>query len=161
MSHSLDMAEETADFKMPEGATVTVVELNGLVEELAKQRAVCAEIDGKLKEENKKKMILESKCVAYLKELKMDSHRTPIGTMYVIEKWTVKTPQSDEEKKAFFDWCTELGIYYKYASVNSQSLNSLYKEQAEEAKARGEFLNMPGIGSPSLHESLGFRKAAK
>jgi len=141
--------------------TVTVEDMDKLVAELREARAEADEKDAIATEANKKVKALEGRCVAFLKELKRDNYNTPDGTIYIQKKWTVQTPKTDEDKKSFFGWLEEQGIYWAYATVNSQSLNSLYKTKVEEATERGEMLSIPGIGAPSLYEGLGFRKGKK
>lgn len=137
---------------------VTVEDLNRLVEELQKQRLEKEKQEDILKAINKCVDALENKCAAYLKELDQDSFKTPYGTIYRIQRWRVPTPKSDTDKKAFFDYLQEKGMFYTLASVNSNSLNSFYKNEVEAAKERGEFLEIPGLEPPQLTETLGVRK---
>lgn len=138
--------------------TVTVEDMDKLVLELKEARADADAKDEIVKAANKKVRELEGRCVAYLKELKRDNYNTPDGTIYIQKKWTVQTPKTDDDKKSFFAWLEEKGIFWAYATVNSQSLNSLYKQEVEAATERGEMLSVPGIGAPTLYEGLGFRK---
>lgn len=145
-------------YTIPEGQKVTVEDMDKLVLELREARA-----DRDAKDEIKKaasKIVsqLEGKVVAYLKELGRENYKTPDGTVYVQKVWSVGVPKADQDKLALLDWMKEQGIYNKYVTVNSRSLNSLYKTLVEEAEAKGELLQVPGLGAPSLRESLGLRK---
>lgn len=84
-----------------------------------------------------------------------------IGKVTLSEALSVKTPKSPQEKEAFFNWIrTNMGedAYYTYMSVNSQSLNRLYREQTEEAAGRGELLNIDGLEQPTTNTKVSFTK---
>jgi len=155
--HSL---EETTP--PPAQGSVTVADLDKLVEDMKAAYADQEVKKAAATEANKNVMRLESKMVAYLKELNRENYSTPWGTPYIIENWKVNNPETNEDKKAFFDFLREKGgeaLVLKYMTVNNNSLNSFYKSEKKEAEKKQELLNIPGIGAPKLHESLGFRKA--
>jgi hypothetical protein len=141
-------------------ASVTVSDFDKLVEELKLVYDEQEQKKAALSEVTRRVEILEAKCVLYLKELKRDNFQTPWGTPYVIQRWRVKLPENDVEKKKLFGWLEEQGeqVKMKYLTVNSNSLNSLYSTMKEEAIERGEMFSLPGIAPPSLYETLGFRK---
>ncbi len=140
---------------------VTVAELNALVEEYVLAEKDADEKDAISTEANKKVQFLKGKMAAYLDELKQKNYKSPYGSFSYVEKWSVATPKENADKLAFFEWCKERGIYEKYVTVNSQSLNSLYSEEVEAAKAKGEFLVIPGIGAPSLQKTIRFTRVKK
>jgi len=85
-----------------------------------------------------------------------------IGQVSISENLSVATPKTPEEKQAFFNWLKqEMGEdgYLTYASVNSASLNSLYKQKVEEYGARGEVLEIAGLQQPTSFNKLSLRKA--
>ena len=85
-----------------------------------------------------------------------------IGQVITTESLYVPTPKTPEQKQAFFNWLREeLGEdgYYTYATVNSNSLNSLYKQKVEEYGERGEILDIEGLEPPTSHVKLSLRKA--
>lgn len=135
-----------------------VTELDAVVQSLGELRKEADEKKAALTEVNKKITALEDQIVKHLKDMKRDSYQTPFGTAYIIQKWNVKTPKTDEDKKAFFSWLEENEIFLAYATVNSQSLNALYREKMQAAKDSGELLSIPGLEAPTLYEGLGFRK---
>lgn len=85
-----------------------------------------------------------------------------LGTAYVINKHSVKTPKTVEEKELLFDYIkTEHGedVLKDYLSINSARLNSFFNEQAELAAERGDAdFQLPGVGAATVNQSLGFRK---
>lgn len=142
-------------------APVTVADLDDLVKTIFEQRVKIEESEKVTSELNKELALLKAKAVNYLKELGRENFKSPFGTISVNQKWRVSLPQTDEDKAALFNWLRGQGLFDKYATVNSQSLNSLYLAEWDAAKARGEGMtfSMPGIGEPKLFEDLGVRKA--
>ena len=59
-------------------------------------------------------------------------------TFYTHTSMSVQTPKTPEEKEMLFDWLREKGIFAEIVGVNSQTLNKLYRDFADEALARGE-----------------------
>lgn len=85
-----------------------------------------------------------------------------VGQVITTESLYVPTPKTPEQKQAFFNWLREeLGEdgYYTYATVNSNSLNHLYKQKVEEYGERGEVLEIEGLEPPTSHVTLSLRKA--
>lgn len=142
--------------------SVTVADLDELIAKIAKKEGEIEIQEDILKEKNKELATLQGKCVQYLNELNRKNYESPSGKVTIAQKWRVNLPADDNAKRALFEHLRERGIFDKYATVNSNSLNSLYKQDWEAAKERGEGLefSMPGIGAPNLFEALSF-KAAK
>lgn len=138
---------------------ITLKDMDALIEQISNKRYEIDEhriIEKKLNAELDE---LERKCISYLKELGRESYQSPIGTIYQIQKPRITTPKTDKDKKAFFDYLEKKGLFLQYASVNSNSLNSFYRAEFEAAKERGEMdFNIPGLGAPSIYETVGFRR---
>jgi len=80
-------------------------------------------------------------------------------TFFIEDRETVRVPQSIEDKQALFRFLNDKGIFMQYATVHSQSLQSLYKTYAEEALKEGNLqFRLPGIGEPSTVTTLKLRK---
>lgn len=76
-----------------------------------------------------------------------------------IDKLSVRVPKTEEEKRAFFGWCEEQGIFWELVSVNSNSLNAFYRAEAELAAARGVHeLRIPGLDAPNEYRELRVQK---
>lgn len=112
-----------------------------------------------------KKMVLdelevaENKMIEMLIACNMKSHRGPDGMAVISYKTSVKTPKTPEHRAAFFAYLKEQGLYDAMISVNSQTLNSLYKEGLEQAKNDGkDDYQIPGITEVTINPSLSFRK---
>ncbi len=136
--------------------TVSVQDLDLLVEKIHAQR--CA-IDGQkaaMTELNKQLQAMEEKAVGFLKELGRKNYQTPYGTITIHHAWRVKLPSSDEAKAALIAHLRERGLDKKYLTVNSNSLNSLFLADWD-AVERDPTFTMPGLEPPTLYEDLRFR----
>lgn len=85
-----------------------------------------------------------------------------LGTVSVVDKLKVQTPKSNTEKEQFFKWLEEReghDGFLAYATVNHNTLNSLYKRYVEFHAENGEeFTGIPGIGEPISEKEIRFRK---
>jgi hypothetical protein len=135
---------------------VTVKELDELAAYIFAKRQRIEAIEELVSQENKELAVAKAKFVSYLKELGREDYKSSGGTLSIQAKWRVALPATDEAKTKFFDWLRERGIFDKYATVHSASLNSLYNAEWEAAKDRGEGLSfsIPGVPEPKLFEDL-------
>lgn len=143
-----------------EATKVTVEELDGLVQKMVEARKVCDEKQALLTEANKALAEIEQTFTKCLKELGRHNYKTPIGTVSLIEKWNYKMPADASDKKRFFEFLKEKGVFDHYATVNYQSLNSFCRQEREIAEQEGRALEftIPGVGEPTLYETITFRK---
>jgi len=84
-----------------------------------------------------------------------------LGTAYVINRFVVQTPKTNEDKEKLFDYINSKygrDVLTSKLSVNSATLNSFCKEEREQAERDGQLLIIPGISDPVHQTSLGFRK---
>ncbi len=149
-------------FGMKEETTAQTLTIAGFDELLLKIQAKEEEIEAKereLSELNKDLFRLEALGTQYLQGLKRTEYESPAGKVKIVQKWRVNMPDGELNKKALFEHLRERGIFDKYATVNSNSLNALYMSDWEAAKERGEGItfSMPGIGAPKLHEKFDFK----
>lgn len=105
---------------------------------------------------------VKHKILEYLKAANLDNHKVPgLGTAYIISKLAVTTPKTIEEKRELFEYIRKNhgdDALTAYLSINHNSLNAFYNQEAERHKEDPLF-SVPGIGEPVLNESLGWRKA--
>jgi hypothetical protein len=141
-------------------AHVTVTDLDALVEEIFTQKVKIEEMGELVTLENKKLAALEAKGVAYLEALGRESYKHPRGTISIKESWRFNLPATDEDKFAFFTWLRERGLYDKYATVNSNSYNSLLLTEWEIAQHEGRAMefSVPGVPQPKFYRRLGTLK---
>lgn len=151
------MVEAQSWGEMSENEPVSDVTIKGL-------EKMCAELKALKKRAKKTEEVLKKrkaavtaqseKIMKVLAEIGKSKYQSEVGLVYTSTTFSVSTPKSETDKKAFFDWAQEKGIYYAYATVNSKSLASLYKEQLE---SEGETFEMPGVGKPFTIDKLNFR----
>jgi hypothetical protein len=140
--------------------SVTVADLDSLIEKLAEQEKKSEEHSLAGKDINKELMRLEGQVVAHLKELGREDYLSPLGKVSIKQKWRVNMPADDHAKRLLFEHLRQREIFDKFATVNSNSLNSLFMKDWEAAKERGEGMEftMPGIEAPKLFEALDFKQ---
>ena len=83
-----------------------------------------------------------------------------VGTVSKKTSLVVQTPKTIEDKALLFKWLKDnLGAegFLSYASVNSQSLNSLYNTMFEESSDKMAF-KIDGVGEPTERVTLSFRR---
>ena len=104
----------------------------------------------------------ENKVMQLLEDSGLDTYTvTGVGKVTVSHQLSVQTPKTPEEKEAFFNWVRrEMGedSYYAYMTVNSQTLNSLYKNMVAEYGADGKVLNIDGLKPATTFTKLSFTK---
>lgn len=142
---------------------VTVEDLDKLLVELLTKEDECDAQKEVMTKLNKEYSALEYKIAAYLKDLGREEYIHAVGKFQIKTKWRVNLPQSDMDKKQFFDHLRERGIFDKFATVNSNSLNALYRQDWEAAKERGEEMTfaMPGIPAPVFETAPEFKRSKK
>lgn len=104
---------------------------------------------------------LEGKILQTLTDHEMTSYRSSHGLVVKSLRYSVRVPKDAEAKAALFGWLKDKGeeVYYQYVTVNSQSLNALYKAEMEAAKEAGDFdFKLPGVGDPEATPTLSRRK---
>lgn len=77
-----------------------------------------------------------------------------IGTVYIQQNMSVKTPKLPEDKEAFYAYLKSIGEFDSMISVNSQTLNSWYKAKLE----AGVDPNIPGLREVSEYKKVILRK---
>ena len=107
---------------------------------------------------------MESRLVSALKALNRRDYKHPRGTVRIDNQWRVNLPANDLDKSLLFDWLKKKGIYDRMATINSTSLNSLWRQEREAAikedPAAAVTFNLPGLGAPKLFEALRKTKGA-
>ena len=98
--------------------------------------------------------------IALCESLEVDSFNAHGFTFYTQNKESVRIPKDEESKAAFFEWLKEQGLFDSMISVNSQTLNSLYRAKSEEALKEGVLdFRIPGIDEPTTYKQLGMRRS--
>lgn len=138
---------------------VTITQLEEAAKKIADARKVTDTKRAELKQLDKEAEELEVAFMAMLEATEKSSYHSEVGTLTITNRESVKTPKTNEEKEALFNWLKEKGLYMEVVSVNSQTLQRLYKDEKAAAEERGElFFRLPGVGDPVVNQFLSFRK---
>jgi len=139
--------------------SLTVKEFQQLIELTFKHRGVVEEMQDAVDVESKKLEALKRKCLAYLTQFGKSSEALPgVGTISMAKRLSISHPKEPEAKGAFFDFLKQKGIFEDMVTVNSQTLNSWYRQEFELAKDEGRLIEIPGIGEPNYVETLSMKK---
>ncbi len=108
--------------------------------------------------ESKKLEEMKAKVLAYMEQSGLEKQHIPgYGTLYTISRFTVKVPQGDA-KLSFFEYLKGRGIFETLATIHSQTLNSWYSDELDEAVKQGNVdFKIPGIDEAKNSKSLGFK----
>lgn len=140
---------------------ISIEGFESLCKTVADQREKCDVASAALKEENKKLEKLEMKVLSYLKDMNRTNYPSAYGTVGIMRRTSVTTPKTPEDKAALFEYLRAKGLYESMVGVNSQTLNSFYRQELEIAEAEGRVADfrIPGLGEPTISETVTFRKA--
>lgn len=131
-----------------------VKEFNEFIEKMYELKAKKDELSEETKKVSAELELAKKKALEYLEQAEMTKYAHPKGTVFVQNKFSAKVPKDEESKKQLFKWLKEKGISMQYLTVNSNSLNSLYKAELE---ANGPDFKMPGVEEPQLYQQLAMR----
>lgn len=132
-------------------SSITVKELNELIDKMYEAGRKAAEQKAILTELNKEVNALKFKVVGYLQELELPGFESSKGYVSWTEKTSFKIPKELEEKSAFYNYLKELNIFEEMATINYNTLNAFAKAEYEAAKEKGDmFFIIPGLGKPTI-----------
>ena len=135
-----------------------IKEFNSKVEHLLKLREDKQELKQKATELQNKIDIEEREIINILDALEMSKYTHPLATISITEKTSVKVPKDEENRKLFFDWLKDEGVFENVITVHSSTLNSMYKERLEQAMSKGEAdVEIPGLKDISSYQRLSIR----
>lgn len=118
-----------------------------------------AKLNALLKEKNEELDALNARILRAFEVMGIDSLKSHGFTFYPETKNSVSVPKTREDKEALFNFLAERGIYWDMVSINSMTLNALYKSLADEAMEKGNLdFRLPGIGEPKTYTTLRMRK---
>lgn len=147
---------------MDELETISMAEFDRRCETLLAIDDEIKDIETTLKALNERKREATDKIIFILQKMDKTSYQVKGRKLILSQRATVQTPKTKEEKEAFFNWCREKGdaVYWQYVSVNSQSLNALYKAERDAAAEAKDlsWTGLPGVGKESIAYTLSIRK---
>ncbi len=156
------MPENNADETQP-ARTVTVAELDALVDALFKQKQKIKGMEALVAAEVKTMSAMETKIGKWLDELGRSDYQHPSGSLYFQEGFRFKLPEGDENKQLFFEELKKRNLFDHYATVNANSYNAYLNAEWDAAKKEGRGMNFtyPGVPQPDFYKVLRTRKSSK
>ena len=151
--------EVTTEEKPAAVKDVTIKELEEKCAQIAAKRAEVDVAKDALKVIQTALDQLESELVATLEGLGRTSFDSTKGRFGISYRSSVRIPAGDDRAR-FFDYLRSIDEFEPLITVNSQTLNSWYKQKMEMAKEAGNLLDfsIPGIQAPTLSPTLSFTK---
>lgn len=153
------MEQQDFDFGAHEKREMNLVEFDALCKQIFDQRVVVEKVEAELKEEQAALEILKTKALKILKDAGKEKYLVEgHGTVHIHNRYTVSVPKEPASRKKFFDYLREKGIFEDLITVNHQALNSFWKEERDASGNDPDF-QIPGIGDPTLFQTVALRKA--
>lgn len=144
--------------KPPE--TITIDDMKAQVALIDKLRREEDEVRKIHKNATSKTEEAEARMLAMLEASNLKNFRSDDGLVSVGYRTSVRTPKTPEDRKALFDYLQKIGVYDQMITVNSQTLNSFYKEELEKAKEAGaDDFEIPGLNEVTIAPILSFRRS--
>lgn len=138
---------------------VTIKELTDICESMYRLKKEIADIEAQAKSKQEAYDELERKVLSTFEASGLSNFETPSGKIIMQSRLSVKQPASPEDKKKFFDYLREKGIFEEMVSVNSRTLSAFVKREVEIAEEEGRVgFTPPGLTPPSRHYYLAMRK---
>jgi hypothetical protein len=138
---------------------ITMAAFEALIEKAYNLKAQKEALEDKAKEIGSELLSVQNQILEYMTEFDKTSYKSKFGTIVKVEKLSVKTPKDPDSKAAFFAWLEGKGIKDEILNINSQTLNSLYKQELEAAAQRGDTeFSIPGIDLPTVFHQITMRK---
>jgi hypothetical protein len=118
------------------------------------------QLDLELKKKKKDLETIQYEILKMMEASEIDSFKAFGFTFFPKTLESVKVPKDDDAKRELFEFLKEKGLYDDYVTVNSQSLNSLFKALNEEAAQNGILdFSIPGLEEPTISTKLSMRKS--
>lgn len=134
--------------------------LNELTQDAAMLREQIAELEMALKEQKERLEKVSKVILRTLELMEIDSIKSHGCLFFKEMRSSVTTPKTPEDKELLFKFLQEKGIFLEIASVNSMTLNSLYKSLADDAAKEGVLdFKLPGVAEPVSYTNLKIRRA--
>ena len=144
---------------LPENQSdIAARKINELVEVMLKLQDEADVFDEQAKEKRKEYARHQVTVAGILEHLGQDAYLTPLAKVSVSEKTSYALPAGLENKKKFFEYLKERGVFDDMATINSNTYNGYVKEEFENALKKGEFLNIPGVPEAKVHRTIKLTK---
>lgn len=148
---------DSSDVNIPSG--ITIQQYENLIKEMAEEQDQIDQLKHQIKKHQEIVDDREKKLLAIMTEFNHTSYRSSWGMVVRSQRWSYKTPKTDDAKEAFYNYLRSKGLFDSMISVNSQTLNSFCKKEMEAAKEAGDLdFEIPGLEEPTLSENISIRR---
>ncbi len=161
MNYQKECGVENTEFDFnSHNEEVSLPEFQAICKSFVAQKNVCDEIEMALKKETEKLEEIKNKILEIMNKTGQDKFSVPgMGTVYLRTRATVTVPKEPDKRSQFFQYLKDKNIFDNLITVNSQTLNSYYKQEFEQAISDGNSdFKIPGIDEPYIIKSVGYRK---
>jgi hypothetical protein len=139
---------------------VTVSAIDELCERYAEKKLAIDKLKAEIEFHKESLDECEAQILSFLEKSEKTSWRTPKGNFIVTTRMSVQTPKSPEDRKEFFSYLKQKGVFEDIITVHSQTLNAMFKQELDEALKQGNVqYRMPGIGEPMYSQTLSLRRS--
>jgi hypothetical protein len=154
----MDLAEMFATPEEVQSIT-SIAQLEELAAKIRDEELLEDQMKAAYKEQSDKATVMRMEMLRILKDAGKTKYSSNVGTFSIAQKTSVKVPKEWNAKEKLFSWLKAKGdeFYWTYVTVNSQSLNSLYREEFAKAEDKASF-SIDGVEEPIVMEELRFRK---
>lgn len=144
------------------GGKVAVEDVDFLLERMREKDRKIKELTRLAKRESKVMQRIKFIATSVLKDLNREDYKSPTGSISIRHLLQVRMPQSPERKAELWAWMREKGIYDRYATVQANSLKSLFEaEMAIAQREQGDSFDpvlfaLPGMDPATFFDDLKF-----
>jgi len=147
------------DWGAPDASEISLEGFNELCKDAYELKGKIEALEEESKNYSEKLKKLQGKILAIMEQTDQTSYKGPFGTILRVKRFTVKHPKDPENKGKFFEYLENKGVLESMVTVNSQTLNSWYKQEMEAAVESGNVdFSVPGLEPPQYLEYLTMRK---
>lgn len=134
-------------------------DLTLITKQAAKLKDEIAKLESEIKARKEQYTEVCNNILHTLDLMDLDSIRAHGYLFFKEMRSSVTTPKTLEDKEKLFNWLKEKAIFMEIVSVNSQTLNSLYKNLSEDAAKEGILdFQIPGVANPTTYTTLKLKK---
>lgn len=137
-------------------AEITIKCIDELIEDSCELEACVADLSAVSVALNKIRMRMASKASSYLKALGRTDYDSPVGSIQIKQKWDIRMPKDDEDKRLLFEYLKERDMFDRLATVNAASFKAFFNADWKAAAKKDPdalvLFTMPGVSQPVLDE---------
>lgn len=142
--------------------SITIADMQKLVEEYASLREEKAKAEDVLKEINQRVTDSSNRITMLLQDNKQDNFRVSgVGLVSLKKTESVPTPKTEGDRRALWKYIVDKygeSVAYSTFAVHAATLNAFFKQERQELpKEEQLFFQLPGTGEPSVHYSIAFK----